>query len=269
MILVFIRLVKSPLSKKNWCIALIEMASGAIALFSRNGWIIALVIDFTIIGIDSFDSMLYTNDDAGNHSNGNHAIEVASRNIAKISVKEVFRIIVKESLKMSTEVLLKSAANKTISIIAKKVPFYGLIFGIVFAVNRIAQGNRQSVKVWILAASEIASGLISVIPYIGTILSFLIDMLITLVDISDSFIEKKKQKKESDPSKKPTTTTPGLFILWLFKSLLFYILLMSGFFIFIIFSFYVMYGDFETCFLGCCNLFCNLGCNFTGNIFCL
>ncbi len=36
MILVFIRLVKSPLSSKNWCIAIMEMASGAISLLSSN-----------------------------------------------------------------------------------------------------------------------------------------------------------------------------------------------------------------------------------------
>ena len=39
MILAFIRLVKSPLSAKNWCIAIMEMASGAIAILSRNLYI--------------------------------------------------------------------------------------------------------------------------------------------------------------------------------------------------------------------------------------
>jgi hypothetical protein len=64
------------------------------------------------------------------------------------------------------KVLLKSAANKTMATIAKKVPFYGIIFGVVFAVNRIAR-NRKSPKVWILSSLEIASGIISIIPYIG------------------------------------------------------------------------------------------------------
>ena len=43
------------------------------------------------------------------------------------------------------KVLLKTAANKTMATIAKKVPFYGIIFGVVFAVNRVAR-NRKSPK---------------------------------------------------------------------------------------------------------------------------
>ncbi len=52
------------------------------------------------------------------------------------------------------------------AIVAKKVPFYGMIFGFIFAANRLAR-NRNSVKVWILSSLEITSGVISVIPYIG------------------------------------------------------------------------------------------------------
>jgi hypothetical protein len=52
----------------------------------ENGWIVALIIDFTIIGIDSFDSIL--TDDSG-RNNENDSVEVASRNIAKISLVDI------------------------------------------------------------------------------------------------------------------------------------------------------------------------------------
>ena len=53
-----------------------------------NGWIAALVIDLTIIGIDSFDSILSDEKISGSIEceRDNDSIEVASRNIAKISL---------------------------------------------------------------------------------------------------------------------------------------------------------------------------------------
>lgn len=274
-----------------------EMASGAISIFAYTNWIVPLLLDLTIIVIDGFDVVF-----EGESSRFNEAdsIEVASRNIAKISLKEVFRIVAKEALRMGTEVVFKSAANKTMTLIAKKVPFYGIIFGVVFAINRVAQ-NRRSIKNWILASFEVASGIVSVIPYIGTSVSFLIDMVITVVDVTNSIIENRKLKKqekrklsETDISTNQLDTIDAdknclccdfccccdcccscqsclritFFILSLFKSLLFYILLMFCFFTFIIFSIFIIFGNFNTCFLGCCGFLCNLGCNLTGNIFC-
>lgn len=83
MIFVFVRLVRNPLSVKTWCIAIMEMASGAISIFAYTNWIVPLLLDLTIIVIDGFDVVF-----EGESSRFNEAdsIEVASRNIAKISL---------------------------------------------------------------------------------------------------------------------------------------------------------------------------------------
>ena len=134
-----------------------------LGVYLDSGWIISLIIDLTVIFMEAFDSMV-TNE--SNLYEENTSIEIASKNIAKISLKEVVRVIIKEGLRMGTEVFLKSVANKTLATLAKKLPLYGLVFGVVFAINRIAQ-NRKSIKSWVLACFEIISGSISIIPYIG------------------------------------------------------------------------------------------------------
>ena len=121
------------------------------------------MIDMVILFIDIFDTILTDENDSTEPGN---SMEVATINIAKMSLKEMFRIVSKEALRYGTGIIMKSAANKTMEMITKKIPFYGVIFGIFFAGNRISN-NYRSVRAWILALMEVLSGVISIVPYIG------------------------------------------------------------------------------------------------------
>lgn len=116
-----------------------------------------------ILFIDIFDSILSDENDL---NGSDSSVKIATINIAKISLKEMFRVVSKEALSYGTGLILKSAANQTMRMISKKIPLYGVIFGVFFAGNRISN-NHRSVRTWILALMEICSGVTSIIPYIG------------------------------------------------------------------------------------------------------
>ncbi len=117
----------------------------------------------------------------------------------------------------------------------------------------------------------------------GTILSFIIDLIITIIDVGQSIFENRKLQANqkcngSDDSIKKSITTATFkrlspygcftYVLSLIWSLIFFVVLLLSFSTFVAFTAYVIYGNKDTCFLGCCNLICNIGCNFIGNIFC-
>ena len=273
-IFAFIRVVKQPYSTKVWCIAVAELCSGASSIYSGVGIYLSLAIDAAITLIDISDSLISYD----NHvrPNENASLEAASKNIAKMSLKEVVRIASREAVRFATGHAVKSATNTTFSMISKKVPFYGLFFGMTLAANRLVQ-NRKSIISWTLAILEVLSGLISLIPLIGTFISFCIDACITIIDISMAFIQNKRMKKEKLKVDQPEceeikieAPQNGILLLMLslLKSLVFYAFISVFFFNFILFTMYAVYGNKESCFFNCCNYICNFMCNLTGNLFC-
>ena len=272
-IFAFIRVVKKPYSTKVWCIAIAELCSGASSIYSGIGIYLSLAIDAAITLIDISDSFISYD----NHVRAieNASLEAASKNIAKMSLKEFVRIASRETVRFATGHAVKSATNTTISMMSKKVPFYGLFFGITLAANRVVH-NSKSIIAWTLAVLEVISGLISLIPLIGTLISFCIDACITIIDISIAFIQNRSiEKLKEDQPKweeiKIEAPRHGLllFILSLLKSLIFYVLISVFFLNFILFTMYAVYGNKESCFFNCCNYICNFMCNLTGNLFCI
>jgi hypothetical protein len=78
---------------------------------------------------------------------------------------------VKAAGKLTAKGVAKSGvtAVKTATMLAKRVPFLGLLLGVGFATDRALDGD------WVGAAGELASGVVSMVPIVGTAASFGID----------------------------------------------------------------------------------------------
>ena len=132
-----------------------------------------------------------------------------SKTLGRKSADKVFKSIIKKefvekTLKASSKRAVTSFSadlgGKTIAKVAgKKVPVVGAFVGATFAIERLIRGDSEG------AALELASGLASILPYIGTGSSFAIDAYLIRRDIEREFTKEGFASGTGSTSKGPAT----------------------------------------------------------------
>ena len=133
-----------------------------------------------------------------------------SKTLGKKSADKVFKSIIKKEfaektlrggLKRSIGTSIgEKIGGKTIAKVAgKKVPVVGALVGAGFAIERLIKGDTEG------AALELASGLASILPFIGTGSSFAIDAYLIRRDIEREFTKEGFASGTGSTSKGPAT----------------------------------------------------------------
>ena len=132
-----------------------------------------------------------------------------SKSLGRKSADKVFRSIIKKefvektfkaSSKRAVTAIGADLGTKGIAKVAgKKVPVVGAFVGAAFAIERLIKGDTEG------AALELASGLASILPYIGTGSSFAIDAYLIRRDIEREFTEAGYASGTGRTSKGPAT----------------------------------------------------------------
>jgi hypothetical protein len=130
------------------------------------------------------------------------APKVAEKGVEKVAVKTTEKAAEKAVVKTTEKVVAKTAAKGLGKSILKKIPIIGALAGIGFAIQRAAEGD------YVGAAGEVASGVASTIPGIGTAASAAIDVGLAGRDIYNAQDRGSKDiKAEAKPvveGSKPT-----------------------------------------------------------------
>lgn len=133
-----------------------------------------------------------------------------SKTLGKKSADKVFKSIIKKefaektvrgTLKRSigTSIGEKIGTKGIAKVAGKKVPVVGAFVGAVFAIERLLRGDGEG------AALELASGLASILPFIGTGSSFAIDAYLIRRDIEKEFTKEGFASGTGSTSKGPAT----------------------------------------------------------------
>ncbi|CAF1382195.1 unnamed protein product [Didymodactylos carnosus] len=116
-----------------------------------------------------------------------NVIEVVGPKVVKTAAKPAMIILLKETVKVGKTFGLKTggkAALKTVGISAKKIPIVGFVVGVGFAAWRIYE-NPTNLKSYGLAAAEIVSGTLSIVPGGDTAASVAVDVAIAAADLTN------------------------------------------------------------------------------------
>ena len=134
--------------------------------------------------------------------------KVAEKGVEKVAVKGGEKLAEKGAVKVAEKAGLKAVekvgAKSLGKTILKKIPIVGALAGIGFALQRASEGD------WLGAAGEVASGVASTIPGIGTAVSAGIDVGLAGRDIykaqdrGSAPVNKEQQAKPIEKGTKPT-----------------------------------------------------------------
>ena len=132
-----------------------------------------------------------------------------SKTLGRKSADKVLKSIVKkEFFERGSRAVARRAVTqfgadiggKTVAKVAgKKIPFVGAVIGAGFAIERLIKGDTEG------AALELASGLASILPFIGTGSSFAIDAFLIRRDIEKEFTKEGFASGTGSTSKGPAT----------------------------------------------------------------
>jgi ElaB/YqjD/DUF883 family membrane-anchored ribosome-binding protein len=122
----------------------------------------------------------------------------------KTSLKVGEKVTMKTSEKLAVKLVEKVASKATVKFVGKtagklvkKLPFIGVGVGLAFGLWRIVD-DPEDWQSYALAAGELSSGVVSIVPEIGTIASTAIDAGLLAFDLKYGKHEQQTQE-ESEP----------------------------------------------------------------------
>ncbi|CAF2669641.1 unnamed protein product [Rotaria sp. Silwood2] len=118
----------------------------------------------------------------------------------KTALKAGEKVTMKTSEKLAVKVVEKVASKGTVKFVGKtsgklvkKLPYVGVVVGIAFGLWRIVD-DAEDWQSYALAAGELSSGVISIVPGIGTIASTAIDAGLLAFDLK--YVKHEQQTQE-------------------------------------------------------------------------
>jgi ElaB/YqjD/DUF883 family membrane-anchored ribosome-binding protein len=129
------------------------------------------------------------------------AVKMLDKLALKTSLKAGEKVTMKASEKLAVKLVEKVASKGTVKFVGKtagklvkKLPYIGIAAGLAFGLWRIVD-DSEDWQSYALAAGELSSGVVSIVPGIGTIASTAIDAGLLAFDLKYAKHEQQTQEE--------------------------------------------------------------------------